>query len=132
MAKQPKLMDFSKMRNMIEPHLEKIRRNLYLNNELGIVYGNPDIFRLAVQQEPPFLINDYRMGIIMRGELRADSFCIQRAGSRLPASDWRKGYTDDKEHYRRAVANHTSTGIPQTYGECAGGGSHAPLRRTVP
>ena len=78
MAKQPKLMDFSKMRNIIEPHLEKIRRNLYLNNELGIVYGNPDIFRLAVQQEPPFLINDYRMGIIMRGELRANFNLVEK------------------------------------------------------
>ena len=63
-------MDFSNLRDIFEPHLEKIREQISFSDELGIVHANSQIFRLVMQQHPPFAIDDYRFGIIMRGSLR--------------------------------------------------------------
>ena len=78
MGQQPKLMDFMRMRSIIEPHLEQIRKQVYMNKELAIVHGNPEIFRIAIQQKPPFLINDHRLGIIMEGELHANINLVEK------------------------------------------------------
>ena len=63
-------MDFSNLRDIFEPHLEKIREQISFSDELGIVHANSQIFRLVMQQHPPFAIDDYRFGMIMRGSLR--------------------------------------------------------------
>ena len=68
MDKQPKLLDSTKMRDIFTPHLEKISKHIYLSDELGILHGNPKVFSLLIQQKPPFVINDYRFGIVVKGE----------------------------------------------------------------
>ncbi len=68
MNKQPKLMDISRMRDILAPLFEQISKNIYINNELAMLHGEPMVFRLLVQQTPPFVINDHRLGIITRGE----------------------------------------------------------------
>ena len=68
MNKQPKLMDVSRMRDIFKDNFSQIRENVFFNNELAIVHGNPMVFRLIMQQQPPFTINDYRLGMIVRGE----------------------------------------------------------------
>ena len=68
MNKQPKLMDISRMRDIFAPLFEQISKNIYINNELAMLHGEPMVFRLLVQQTPPFVINDHRLGIITRGE----------------------------------------------------------------
>ena len=68
MNKQPKLMDVSRMRDIFKDNFSLIRENVFFNNELAIVHGNPMVFRLIMQQQPPFTINDYRLGMIVRGE----------------------------------------------------------------
>ena len=68
MNKQPKLMDVSRMRDIFKDNFSLIRENVFFNNELAIVHGNPLVFRLIMQQQPPFTINDYRLGMIVRGE----------------------------------------------------------------
>lgn len=68
MNKQPKLMDISRMRDIFAPLFEQISKNIYISNELAMLYGEPMVFRLLVQQTPPFVINDHRLGIITRGE----------------------------------------------------------------
>ena len=67
-TKQPKLMDVSRMRDIFKDNFSQIRENVFFNNELAIVHGNPLVFRLIMQQQPPFTINDYRLGMIVRGE----------------------------------------------------------------
>ena len=67
MDKQPRLMDLSRMKNLFAPHLAEIRENIYFSNELGILHGDPRIFKLLIQQTPPFIINDHRFGVITRG-----------------------------------------------------------------
>ena len=68
MNKQPKLMDISRMRDIFAPLFEQISKNIYISNELAMLHGEPMVFRLIVQQKPPFIINDHRFGIITRGE----------------------------------------------------------------
>ena len=68
MNKQPKLMDISRMRDIFAPLFEQISKNIYISNQLAMLHSDPMVFRLLVQQTPPFVINDHRLGIITRGE----------------------------------------------------------------
>ena len=68
MDKQPKLLDMSRMKDIFMPHLKQISEHVFFNNEIGILNGHPQVFHLLIQQKPPFVINDYRLGIIVKGE----------------------------------------------------------------
>ena len=39
MNRQPQLMDRSQMQHILAPDLQKIRQQVYFDNELGIVHG---------------------------------------------------------------------------------------------
>ncbi len=65
---EPLLMGRSQMQDILAPNLSKIHRQVFFNNELGIVHGDTTLFRLIMKQRPPFIINDHRMGIVVRGE----------------------------------------------------------------
>ena len=67
-TKQPKLMDVSRMRDIFTNNFSQIRENVFFSNELAMIHGNPLVFRLIMQQQPPFVINDHRLGMITRGE----------------------------------------------------------------
>ena len=68
MSRSPKLLNFSRMREIFEPHIPQIRENFFFSKELGIVHGNSQVFRLVIQQQPPPLaIDDYRFGVVLRG-----------------------------------------------------------------
>ena len=69
MNKQPKPMNFQRMRSLLEPHICEIREQVFINSELAVVRGTTLLFPLLFRQEPPFSINDYRIGVITRGEL---------------------------------------------------------------
>ena len=75
---QPKLMDMMRMKDIFMPHIEQIRENIYLSNEIGILHGNPQVFRLMIHQKPPFVFNDHRMGIIVGGEGRVSINLVDR------------------------------------------------------
>ena len=68
MNKQPQLMDVTRMRDILTPHLSQIREHVFLNSELGMVHGDSTVFSLLMRQKPPFTINDHRLGIVMSGE----------------------------------------------------------------
>lgn len=68
MNKQPKLLDMSRMQDILAQHFEQIRENVYFSNELAMIHGNPLVFKLIWQQTPPFVINDHRLGVITHGE----------------------------------------------------------------
>lgn len=68
MNKQPKLMDVSLMRDIFKDNFSQICQNVFFSNELAMIHGDPLVFRLIVQQQPPFVINDHRLGMITRGE----------------------------------------------------------------
>jgi len=67
-TKQPKLMDMSLMRDIFKDNFSQISKNVFFSNELAMIHGDPQVFRLIVQQQPPFVINDHRLGIITRGK----------------------------------------------------------------
>ena len=68
MNKQPQLMDFSRMRDILAPHLSQISESIFFNSELGMVRGDHTVFRLLMRQKPPFTINDHRFGLVLNGE----------------------------------------------------------------
>ena len=78
MEKQPKLMNFSRMREILTPHIAEIREHIFMNSELAIIHGDPKVFRLILQHEPPFAIDDHRLGMVVRGELRVNINLVER------------------------------------------------------
>ncbi len=64
----PKLMDVSQMRDIFSTNFAQIREHVYFSNELAMIYRDPLVLHLALRQSPPFVINDHRLGIIIRGE----------------------------------------------------------------
>jgi AraC-like DNA-binding protein len=78
MNKQPKLMSLSRMRDLIEPHLRQVRDSIFFNNEFAIIHGDHNIFRIVRQQQPPFIINDHRLGVIIKGEIHASFNLVEK------------------------------------------------------
>ena len=79
MSKQPKLMNYSRMKDLLTPHFEQMRDYSYISSELGIVYGDPRIFLIVLKQsQPPFTIDDYRLGILVRGEAHISINLVER------------------------------------------------------
>lgn len=68
MTQTPKLMDARRMQDLLTAQSDTMGQSFFINNEMGIVHGNARIFRLVMQQRPPFIINDHRLGIFVRGE----------------------------------------------------------------
>lgn len=78
MNKSPKLMNFSRMRDIFEPHLAQIKEHIFFTHELGIVHGDPQVFQLIIQQKPPFIIDDYRMGIVVNGKAKVSINLVEK------------------------------------------------------
>lgn len=78
MNRQPRLLNFTRMRDILEPHLVQIREHVFINRELAMLYGNSQVFQLMIQQQSPFTIDDYRLGIIMRGKIRANLNLVEK------------------------------------------------------
>ena len=65
---KPKLMNYSRMKGVYDAHLGEIVKHAFISNELGMLYGSPNMFLMIIQQhKPPFIINDFRIGMITRG-----------------------------------------------------------------
>lgn len=107
MDNQPKLMNYSRMKGIYDAHLSEMMKHAFINSELGMLYGSPNMFLMIIQQhKPPFTINDFRMGMITRGyarvrinlvekNLEPDMFLFVGPGTIIhPLS-----YTDDLEIY---------------------------------
>ena len=72
-------MNYSRMRDLLSPHIAQILEKTFISNELGMVYGDPSAFLMVIKQsQPPFSIDDYRLGIIVRGEIRASINLVER------------------------------------------------------
>lgn len=71
MDKKPKLINYSRMKDVFDAHISQIYKHAFINRELGMLYGDPSIFLLIIQQhKPPFTINDFRMGLIVQGHVK--------------------------------------------------------------
>lgn len=72
-------MNYSLLKDLLGPHYEQMREHSYFSNELGLVNGDPRIFMLVLgQSQPPFVIDDYRLGIFVSGELRVSINLVER------------------------------------------------------
>lgn len=65
---EPKLMDMAAMNELLMPNRNTDDAHFFLNDEIGILHGNPKLFRLVIQQKAPFVINDHRLGFVAKGE----------------------------------------------------------------
>ena len=75
---EPYLMSLTRMRHIFEPHLQLLREDLFLSDDLIILHGNPHVFPLVLQQTPPYVINDHRMGILVKGEIHANINLVEK------------------------------------------------------
>ena len=78
-------MNFQRMRSLLEPHIREIREQVFLNSELAVVRRATLLFPLLFRQEPPFSINDYRIGIITQGELRGTINLVEKRITPAPS-----------------------------------------------
>lgn len=78
MSKQPQLINFSRLRDIFEPHLAQIHEHVFINSELAIIHGDPRVFQLVLSQGPPFAIDDYRLGYIVKGEIVVNVNLVQK------------------------------------------------------
>ncbi|MBQ9465529.1 MAG: AraC family transcriptional regulator [Muribaculaceae bacterium] len=69
---QPKLMNFSRMRDAFAPTFEQLSDHIFFSQELAIVHGNKQLYHLLIQQQPPFAIDDRRFVIFLRGKATID------------------------------------------------------------
>ena len=78
MNRQPRLLNFTRMRDILESHLGQIREHIFINRELAIIHGNSQVFQLMMQQQPPFTIDDHRLGIVTQGKIRASLNLVEK------------------------------------------------------
>lgn len=72
-------MNYSRMRDIADPHLMQLSDFTYISNELGMIYGNPMIIQIALKHhQPPFVIDDYRMGVFVGGEAHVSINLVER------------------------------------------------------
>ena len=78
MNRQPQLLDVSRMRGIFTDNFSQISENVFFSDELAMIHSNPLVFHLIVQQQPPFVINDYRLGMIIHGEAEVKFNLVDR------------------------------------------------------
>ena len=54
---EPRLMDMAAMNELLMPNRNTGDEHFFLNDEIGILHGNPKLFRLVIQQNAPFVID---------------------------------------------------------------------------
>lgn len=64
----PKLMSLLRMRDILAPHAEEIRRQMYIDDHLAIIRGSVSLLQLIIRHQPPFTFDDRRMGLVVKGE----------------------------------------------------------------
>lgn len=65
---KPKLMSLLRMRDILAPHAEQIRRQMYIDDHLAIIRGSVSVLQLIIRHQPPFTFDDRRMGLVVKGE----------------------------------------------------------------
>lgn len=79
MDKTPKLMNYLRLKDLLSPHITQIRENLFFSNELGVVRSDLSVFLMVLKQsQPSFIIDDYRLVVLVRGEIRASINLVER------------------------------------------------------
>ena len=79
MDKQPKLMNYMRMKGVYDAHAGQMFKHAYISKELGMLYGDPSMLLLIIEKhQPPFIINDFRMGIVVRGHAKVSINLVEK------------------------------------------------------
>lgn len=66
---KPELIDYSRLHSLTELRESHVRDYIMLNSELAMVRSGMVVFGMVLRSmTPPFIINDYRFGIVVCGE----------------------------------------------------------------
>ncbi|MBR0274103.1 MAG: AraC family transcriptional regulator [Bacteroidaceae bacterium] len=72
-------MNYSRIRDLLSTHISEMREKSFISNELGMIHGDPSVFMMVLSQsQPPFSIDDYRLGVLARGEIHASINLVER------------------------------------------------------
>ena len=107
---RPTLLDREAIEEIVYSDHEASGEHIIIRRDMGMLRGNPRIFRRLALQKAPFIINDHRMGIVLRGtgvtnvnlvdrELHAGMFLYASPGSILTP----KSFSDDFEIFGIAL-----------------------------
>lgn len=77
-AQAPRLLNFSRLREILQPHDELIPKRIYFSKEIVVIRGEPKLFQVIMRQAPPFSIDDYRLGIVTRGEVHVNMNLVEK------------------------------------------------------
>lgn len=75
---QPVPLTMEVMRNAVEGLSSAENGLYYIDPNMAVVHGKPGLFRNLSQTQTPYLIEDMRLGIIVKGELRATVNLLER------------------------------------------------------
>lgn len=69
---QPKLLNFTSLREIFEPHISQVREQFYFSQQMAIIRAGNLPFQFVMQQQPPFAIDDYRFALVVSGRARVN------------------------------------------------------------
>jgi AraC-like DNA-binding protein len=69
--KKPVRLTYSMMNDAVKAHTHNRLDNLYIDKDIGILNGETDVFKHFIREKTPFKIDDFRMGIIVEGEIHS-------------------------------------------------------------
>ena len=78
MSKRPVPMTAKLIQDIIGSKKDYLGKDLFLNSEVGVLYGSSALFRQFLMQDTPFTISDYRIGIVERGEIHVMINLVER------------------------------------------------------
>lgn len=64
----PRLLSLLRMRDILAPHAQDIRKLIYIDEHLAIVHGSMTLLQHIISHQPPFTFDDRRLGLITGGE----------------------------------------------------------------
>ncbi len=71
MTKRPQLLSYSMTRRFLEETSSTGIRQYFLNKELGVIHGTALPFQALKLIDAPISISDYRIGLVVQGEVRS-------------------------------------------------------------
>ena len=75
---EPKLMSLPRMRDILKSYADEISRHFFIDSHLAMIRGSADVLRLIIRQQPPFTLDDRRMGIILQGEAHINLNLVEK------------------------------------------------------
>lgn len=71
MREKPRLIDYQAMNEAVEQSMKRLSQRFFICKDYAVLCDHPSFFRPLIQQKPPFIVEDIRVGIVQKGEMRS-------------------------------------------------------------